>query len=239
MSGPQGPFEPQVRPAHPIDPGVTVGHVHLRTADIDRVREFYVGVWASTCLRGARRPRLGHHRRHPVPRGRRLSPPSRLQHVEVGRRPPQPDGVAGLHHVALPLSDARRPGRALRRLRAVDWPLRQRPTTAPTRRSTSPTPTATTWSSLGPRRSTLAALRHRRGAGDRRSARSPRAAGGRARRALIGRFDQLFTDRTARGGGGGAGGGGGSGGRGGGRGNRGSPRGESGGGPTKVESVVE
>jgi catechol 2,3-dioxygenase len=27
--------------ARPIDPGVRIGHVHLRTADIDRVRAFY------------------------------------------------------------------------------------------------------------------------------------------------------------------------------------------------------
>ena len=28
----------------PIDPGVHIGHVHLRTADIDPVRDFYVSV---------------------------------------------------------------------------------------------------------------------------------------------------------------------------------------------------
>ena len=35
---------PQRSPERPIDPGVRVGHVHLRTADIDRIRDFYVGV---------------------------------------------------------------------------------------------------------------------------------------------------------------------------------------------------
>src|SRR6478672_11908358 len=44
MSHAQGPVVPLARPERPIDPGVTVGHVHLRTADIDRVRDFYVGV---------------------------------------------------------------------------------------------------------------------------------------------------------------------------------------------------
>jgi catechol 2,3-dioxygenase-like lactoylglutathione lyase family enzyme len=29
---------------NPIDPGTRIGHVHLRTADIDRVRGFYVDV---------------------------------------------------------------------------------------------------------------------------------------------------------------------------------------------------
>ena len=35
---------PRARSSRPIDPGVTIGHVHLRTTDIDRVREFYVDV---------------------------------------------------------------------------------------------------------------------------------------------------------------------------------------------------
>ena len=38
----QGNIVPQVRNPNPIDPGVTIGHVHLRTSDIDRVRGFYV-----------------------------------------------------------------------------------------------------------------------------------------------------------------------------------------------------
>src|SRR4051812_4726959 len=40
----QGSIVPIATGARPIDPGVTIGHVHLRTSDIDRVREFYVGV---------------------------------------------------------------------------------------------------------------------------------------------------------------------------------------------------
>ncbi len=28
----------------PIDPGVDIGHVHLKTADIQRIHDFYVGV---------------------------------------------------------------------------------------------------------------------------------------------------------------------------------------------------
>ena len=40
----QGTATPVQRAPRPIDPGVTIGHVHLRTADIDRVRGFYVGV---------------------------------------------------------------------------------------------------------------------------------------------------------------------------------------------------
>jgi len=44
VTGPQGPIEPELRAERPIDPNVRIGHVHLRTADIDRVRDFYVGI---------------------------------------------------------------------------------------------------------------------------------------------------------------------------------------------------
>src|SRR3954447_26079410 len=40
----QGNISPRAASPRPIDPGVTIGHVHLRTADIDRVRAFYVDV---------------------------------------------------------------------------------------------------------------------------------------------------------------------------------------------------
>src|SRR5688572_8101568 len=35
---------PLERSPRPIDPGVDIGHVHLRTADIERVHRFYVGI---------------------------------------------------------------------------------------------------------------------------------------------------------------------------------------------------
>ena len=54
MSGPQGPIEPEVRSERPIDPKVRIGHVHLRTADIDRVRDFYVGILGFDVVHEAR-----------------------------------------------------------------------------------------------------------------------------------------------------------------------------------------
>jgi catechol-2,3-dioxygenase len=50
-TSPQGNIAPVAPAARPIDPGVTIGHVHLRTSDIDRVRDFYVACSASTPLR--------------------------------------------------------------------------------------------------------------------------------------------------------------------------------------------
>ena len=41
---PQGPIKALVPGEPPIDPELRIGHVHLRTADIDRVRDFYVGI---------------------------------------------------------------------------------------------------------------------------------------------------------------------------------------------------
>ncbi len=46
--------------SRPIDPGVTIGHLHLCIADIDRVRAFYVDVLGFDVTAGrARRPGLG------------------------------------------------------------------------------------------------------------------------------------------------------------------------------------
>ena len=44
MSGPQGPIEPARHAERPIDEAIRIGHVHLRTADIDRTRDFYSGL---------------------------------------------------------------------------------------------------------------------------------------------------------------------------------------------------
>src|SRR4029079_6059267 len=40
----QGRVEPIETAPRTIDPGVRIGHVHLRTSDIDRVKAFYCGV---------------------------------------------------------------------------------------------------------------------------------------------------------------------------------------------------
>lgn len=50
----QGPVVPLAANPRPIDPGVTIGHVHLRTADIDRVRAFYVDVLGFDVIAEAR-----------------------------------------------------------------------------------------------------------------------------------------------------------------------------------------
>ncbi len=116
MSGPQGPFEPQLRAEHPIDPHLRVGHVHLRTADIDRIRDFYVGILGFDVVLEARGvPGWG-------TTGDILFLSAGGYHHHLGFNtwksadgPPQPDGVTGLHHVALNFSSQaswRRPSAA-------------------------------------------------------------------------------------------------------------------------------
>jgi len=126
MSHAQGPVVPLARPERPIDPGVTVGHVHLRTADIDRVRDFYVGVLGFEVVSEARDvPGWG-------TTGDILFLSAGGYHHHLGFNtwksaggPPQPDGVTGLHHVALRYPTRAALADAAVRLREADWPIRQ------------------------------------------------------------------------------------------------------------------
>jgi catechol 2,3-dioxygenase len=124
--GPQGTIVAAAHSARPIDPGVTIGHVHLRTADIDRVRAFYVDVLGFDVTAEARDvPGWG-------TTGDLLFVSAGGYHHHLGFNTwksagggPQPDGVAGLHHVAIRYPSREALADALRRLRDVDWPIRQ------------------------------------------------------------------------------------------------------------------
>jgi catechol 2,3-dioxygenase len=123
---PQGTIAPQASAPEPIDPGVRIGHVHLRTTDIQRVRDFYVGVLGFDVVGEL----------HDVPAwgttGDVLFLAAGGYHHHLAFNTwksaggaPQPDGHAGLHHVALlyPTLDALT--EVARRLRAADWPVRE------------------------------------------------------------------------------------------------------------------
>jgi len=122
----QGPSIPRHANPNPIDPGLTIGHVHLRTADIDRVRAFYVEVLGFDVVLEARGVPL---------RGTTgdilfLSAGGYHHHLgfntwKSAGGAPQPDGVAGLHHVALRYPTRTGLADALRRLQGRNWPLRQ------------------------------------------------------------------------------------------------------------------
>jgi catechol 2,3-dioxygenase len=126
VSGPQGPIEPELRAERPIDPNVRIGHVHLRTADIDRVRDFYVGILGFDVVHEARGvPGWG-------TTGDILFVSAGGYHHHLGFNtwksadgPPQPDGVTGLHHVALNFSSQAELAEAVGRLVDAGVPLRQ------------------------------------------------------------------------------------------------------------------
>jgi len=119
-------LEPLRRADRPIAPGTTIGHVHLRTADIDRVRDFYVGILGFDVIAEVRDiPGWG-------TTGDALFISAGGYHHHLGFNtwksaggPPQPDGVCGLHHVALLFPTRRDLADVIQRLVDVDWPLRQ------------------------------------------------------------------------------------------------------------------
>jgi catechol 2,3-dioxygenase len=110
----------------PIDPEVRIGHVHLRTADIARVRAFYVELMGFDVIMEARDvPGWGGL-------GDILFISAGGYHHHLGFNtwkskdaPPQPDGVTGLHHVALNFSTRARLAEVVQRLVDAGVPLRQ------------------------------------------------------------------------------------------------------------------
>ena len=111
----QGNVVPRERHEHPIDPGVDIGHVHLKTADIDRVHGFYVGV-------------LGFDVVLRLPKALFISAGGYHHHLgfntweSEGGSPPAP-GTTGLYHVAIRYPTRAALGDAFRRLVAAGWPL--------------------------------------------------------------------------------------------------------------------
>ena len=106
-----GNITPSAAAADPIDPGVRIGHAHLRTADIDRIRDFYVGVLGFDVVAEARDvPGWG-------TTGDMLFLSAGGYHHHLGFNtwkskdgPPQPDGVGGTppHRARVPDSHGTR-----------------------------------------------------------------------------------------------------------------------------------
>jgi catechol 2,3-dioxygenase len=99
----------------PIDPGVDIGHVHLKTADLRKVYDFYVGV-------------LGFEVVMEMPTALFLSAGGYHHHLafntwESEGGQPAPRNTTGLYHVAIRYPSREALGDALHRLRDADWPL--------------------------------------------------------------------------------------------------------------------
>jgi catechol 2,3-dioxygenase len=122
----QGPLVPRIAAPDPIDPAIYIGHVHLRTADIDRIRAFYVDVLGFDVIAEARDvPGWG-------TTGDVLFLSAGGYHHHLGFNTwkskggdPMPDGHTGLHHVAIAYPTRAGLADAYRRLQRIDWPVRQ------------------------------------------------------------------------------------------------------------------
>src|SRR3954468_8874672 len=102
--------------ARPVDPGVRIGHVHLKVADLGRALRFYCGVlgFELTQRYGAQAAFVSAGRYH--------------HHIglntweSLGGSPPPP-GATGLYHTAILYPTRRALADALRRLMAAGVPL--------------------------------------------------------------------------------------------------------------------
>jgi catechol 2,3-dioxygenase len=100
----------------PIDPGVTIGHVHLKVSDLERALDFYCGVLGFELTQ-----RYG-------PQAAFVSAGSYHHHIglntwESAGGPPPPRGATGLYHVAILYPTRASLADALQRLRAAGIPL--------------------------------------------------------------------------------------------------------------------
>ena len=106
---------PLERTDRPIPAGVEIGHVHLKAADLGRIKDFYVGI-------------LGFDVTIDMPDALFVSADGYHHHLgfntwESRGGPPAPRGTTGLYHVAIRYPTRAALGDALRRLVEARWPL--------------------------------------------------------------------------------------------------------------------
>ena len=108
--------KPLVGNPHPIAPGVRIGHVHLKVADLDRALDFYTGVLGFELMQ-----RFGNQAAF-------ISAGGYHHHIGLntweskGGEPPAP-GATGLYHLAIVYPTRADLADALRRLIAAGVPL--------------------------------------------------------------------------------------------------------------------
>src|SRR5689334_6226826 len=115
-SEPLRPMAGERQPERPIHPGATIGHVHLKVADLERALAFYCGVLGFALMQ-----RYGTQAAF-------LSAGGYHHHIglntweSLGGSPPPP-GSTGLYHTAILYPTRTGLADALRRLRAAGIPL--------------------------------------------------------------------------------------------------------------------
>ena len=112
MSGSATPkLTPLVSPAVPVDPGVRIGHVHLKVSDIERSLGFWRDVLGFQVMQqreGAVFIAAGGYHHHIA-----------LNTWESLGGPPPAKGTTGLYHVAILYPNRQALGRALARVQAA------------------------------------------------------------------------------------------------------------------------
>jgi len=115
MKIPSSRITPIEQNRHPIDARVDIGHVHLKTADLQKIYDFYVGI-------------LGFDVVVRMPTALFLSAGG--YHHDLGFNTweskggsPPPTHTTGLYHVAIRYPDQGSLGDALLRLQEASWPL--------------------------------------------------------------------------------------------------------------------
>lgn len=107
---------PREASPRPLDPRVDIGHVHLKTADIERIRAFYVDVLGFDVV-----ARMGDQALFISAGGYHHTLGFNTWESKGGS--PPPPGTTGLYHVAIRYPTRAALGDALRRLVAAGWPL--------------------------------------------------------------------------------------------------------------------
>ena len=113
--GVEAGVKPVERAPRPIDAGVDIGHVHMRAGDLQKMKDFYVGILGFDVM--VEGPTMlfvaagGYH--HTLGFNTWES---------KGGQPAAP-GTTGLYHIAIRYPTRETLGDALRRLRDAGWPI--------------------------------------------------------------------------------------------------------------------
>jgi catechol 2,3-dioxygenase len=111
----QGTIVPRERAARPIADGTAIGHVHMRAADLAKIRAFYVDI-------------LGFDVVFQMPDALFMAAGGYHHHLgfntwESRGGSPPPAGTTGLYHIAILYPTRAALGDALRRLAEARWPI--------------------------------------------------------------------------------------------------------------------
>ena len=102
--------------SRPIDPGASIGHVHLKVSDLERSVKFYteiLGFEVTTRMgRSAAFLSAGGYHHHLA-----------LNTWDSEGGPPPPTGSSGLYHLAILMPNRKELARSLKRLTDHSWPI--------------------------------------------------------------------------------------------------------------------